>query len=60
MKFPEIPHGLITTLDKQFADRCPREDPGAFGLGRLAGQQEVIDVLRHHYERQQERTHVHT
>lgn len=55
MKFPEVPHGLITQLEKQFPDKCPRSDLGAFGFGQRAGQQEVIDLIRHHYERQQER-----
>lgn len=60
MKYPEVPHGLIKQLEQQFPDKSPRSDPGAFGLGVLAGQQIVIDLIRHHYERQQERTHVHT
>lgn len=56
MKFPEVPHGLIKQLEQQFPDKSPRSDPGAFGLGVLAGQQRVIDLIRHHYERQQERS----
>ena len=59
MRFPEIPQGLITTLEKHFPDKCPRSDPGVFGLGMEAGRQEVIDLLRSHFNRQKDRSHVH-
>jgi hypothetical protein len=54
MKFPEIPPGLITLLNTNFPDKCPRSDPGVFGLGKLAGQQEVIDLIRVHFDKQKE------
>lgn len=53
-KFPPIPKGLVDLLSEQFPDQCPRSDPGAFGLGVLSGQQQVIDLIRTTYERQQE------
>ena len=52
--FPSIPSGLVSLLKDQFPDKCPRSDPGAFGLGRLTGQQEVIDLISHHFEKQKE------
>lgn len=58
MKFPQVPNGLVDLLNQQFPDQCPRSDPGAFGLGELAGQQQVIDLIRHHYNRQQESNNV--
>lgn len=58
MKFPEIPAGLISELDRRFPDRCPRSDPGAFGLGKAAGQQEVLDLLRTQFAKQQDPRHV--
>lgn len=59
--FPQIPAGLISALDKLFPDQAPRSDPGGlFEFGRLAGQQEVIDLLRRHQHKQQEgRQYVH-
>lgn len=58
-KFPEIPQGLIDRLVQTFPDQCPRSDPGAFGLGKLVGAQEVIDLLKMQYQKQQEARHVH-
>ena len=58
MKFPQVPNGLVDLLTQQFPDQCPRSDPGAFGLGVLAGQQQVIDLIRYHHERQQESSNV--
>lgn len=58
MKFPEVPKGLVDLLTEQFPDQCPRSDLGAFGFGMQAGQQKVIDLIKHHYDRQQESNHV--
>ena len=59
MKLPEIPKGLLDALAKAFPDEAPRNDLGAFEFGRRAGPQEVLDVLRQSFKKQQETTHVH-
>lgn len=60
MSFPEIPSGLISILEKLYPDKAPRQpDGGLFAFGKKAGEQEVIDLLRHHFNRQQEPAHVH-
>lgn len=57
--FPEIPTGLMKHLEKQFRDRMPRQECSAFELGKVAGQQELMDLLRLNFEKQQEPSHVH-
>lgn len=59
MPFPEIPPGLMKRLEEAFPDTMPRTEETQFGFGKLAGRQEVLDLLRRHYEKQQERIHVH-
>lgn len=54
--FPEISAGLITQLEQQFPDQAPRSDVGSFGFGKVAGNQEVIDLLRRHFNKQTEET----
>ena len=58
MKFPEIPKVLLDALEKQFPDKAPRDDVGSFVFGVKAGEQNVLDTLRHHYKKQQETAHV--
>lgn len=53
MSFPSVPYGLITALERQFPDKCPRSDLGTFELGKQAGIQTVIDLLRNRFETQQ-------
>lgn len=57
--FPEIPPGLMKRLEKQFKDRMPRNELSQFELGKLAGHQELMDLLRRNFEKQQEPSHVH-
>lgn len=56
--FPEIPSGLLSELERLFPDKSPRSDVGAFSFGKVAGQQEVLDLLRDKFHRQQEARHV--
>ncbi len=58
MTFPEVPKGLLDRLTDMFPDKAPREDVGSFAFGVNAGQQNVLDILRHHYNKQQETEHV--
>lgn len=59
MAFPTIPSGLLTELDKRFPDKAPRsQDGGLFAFGERSGEQKVIDLLRHEYNKQQEATNV--
>lgn len=58
--FPEIPPGLMKRLEEAFPDFMPRAEETTFQYGKRAGHQEVIDLLRRHYEKQQERIHVHS
>jgi hypothetical protein len=57
MPFPEIPPGLLIRLEKAFPDEVPRSGDAA-DWHRAQGQQMVMDLLRKHYEKQQERIHV--
>lgn len=52
MSFPSIPQGLISALERQFPDKCPRNSIEAFESGKLAGIQCVIDLLRNRFETQ--------
>lgn len=58
MKFPEVPKVLLDALEQAYPDKAPREDVGSFTFGVKAGQQDVLDHLRHHYKKQQETEHV--
>jgi hypothetical protein len=58
MKFPEVPKVLLDKLEDMFPDKALREDVGSFSFGVNAGQQNVLDILRHHYNKQQETKHV--
>lgn len=58
MKFPEVPKVLLDKLEDMFPDKAPRDDVGSFGFGVAAGQQQILDTLRHHYNKQQETEHV--
>lgn len=58
MPFPEVPPGLLKRLEEAFPDRIPRNEVSQYEFGKLAGRQEVIDLLRMNYEKQQECTHV--
>lgn len=61
MLFPEIPKVLLDVLESRYPDKAPRHDDGGlFALGKAAGRQEVLDLLRHHFNRQQEVRHVPT
>lgn len=60
MPFPEVSPGLLKRLEDAFRDRVPRDELSQFGFGKLAGQQEVLDLLRKHHDKQQERRHVRT
>ena len=58
MTFPEVPKGLLDKLAELYPDKAPREDVGSFEFGVKAGQQDVLDILRHYYNKQQETEHV--
>jgi hypothetical protein len=59
MKLPEIPLGLISALEQLFPDRAPRHsDGGLFAFGERAGEQRVLDLLRLHYNKQQQPAYV--
>ena len=49
-KFPTVDLRLLEALEELFPDDLPR-DPQA-DLGRLVGQQDVLDVLRNHHRKQ--------
>lgn len=51
---PHVCSKLISELEALFPDTCPRSDPGAFGLGVMAGRQQVIDFLKTHHEKQKD------
>lgn len=51
-KFPNIPEDLLRALEESFPDKIPRTDITPLGLGRLQGEQRVIDFLRTIFERQ--------
>lgn len=54
-KFPGIPEDLLLALEKKFPDRIPRNiDLSPQEIGRLQGEQRVIDFLRVTFERQNE------
>lgn len=57
-KFPEVPQALVDHLAQLLPDQCPRSDLGAFGLGVLAGQQQVLDLLKLNLKKQEETRHV--
>ena len=46
LKYPSIPDILIQCLSRDFPDVLPRKEVSSYELGRLTGQQEVIDKLR--------------
>lgn len=54
MTFPLIPAGLVSVLAAQYPDKCPRREMSAFDLGVMAGHQQIIDLLRSKYDKQQE------
>jgi hypothetical protein len=56
--FPEVPLGLLKRLEEAFPDRVPR-DGTERDLYRAQGAQEVLDLLRSQYTKQQERLYVH-
>lgn len=59
MAFPTIHSGLIAELERRFPDKAPRsQDGGLFAFGERSGEQKVLDLLRHEYEKQQEKVHV--
>lgn len=59
MPFPEIPPGLIKRLEEAFPDRVPRNG-NERTFYQAQGAQQVLDLLRKHYAKQQERGHVRT
>lgn len=59
MAFPEVPKELLDRLEANFPDQAPRRsDGGLFAFGEASGAQQVLDLLRRHYKKQQEASHV--
>ena len=51
-QFPAVDEGLVQALIERFPDRCPRGPVESFALGKLVGQQDVIEFLRSEMELQ--------
>jgi hypothetical protein len=52
--FPEVPLGLLRFLEQSFPDKSPRTDGSLFSFGQRAGEQAVLDLLRHQYTKQEQ------
>ena len=51
---PHVSDELISYLELYYPDECPRSEQTPFALGMQAGQQRLIDVLRHKNLRQKD------
>lgn len=53
--FPYIPEDMMRALEAAFPDKAPRNpDLSAGAVGMMAGQQSVLDFLRHRLSLQQQ------
>lgn len=50
--FPAVPQDLLLALEKQFPNVCPPASVGLEGLRYLQGEQAVVQLLRRHFDRQ--------
>jgi hypothetical protein len=57
MDKPHAPSALLAQLKQAFPDKLPRHEASPFELGRLLGQQDVIDKVAQYHEKEY-RSHV--
>lgn len=46
LRYPPIPESLIECLYRDFPNTLPRRELSTFELGRLIGQQDIIEKLK--------------
>lgn len=46
LRYPQIPDSLIECLYRDFPNILPRKELTPFELGRLIGQQDIIDKIK--------------
>ena len=53
-KFPEVPKALLEQLEYLYPDRCPQVSSSEREVWLATGAVQVVRLLRHHYEKQNE------